>query len=60
MTEKVDCTRCGTKILPDTFEKTGGLCMPCAKDRAYEIQHLKVIRRPHPYVQNMGQSCYMA
>jgi hypothetical protein len=28
-TEKVDCTRCGTQILPATAEKNGGVCRPC-------------------------------
>ena len=26
---RVSCPSCGVKILPDTAEKNGGLCMPC-------------------------------
>jgi hypothetical protein len=29
MTDRVSCTVCGAKILLDTAEKNGGLCMPC-------------------------------
>lgn len=29
MTERVSCTVCGAKILLDTAQKNGGLCMPC-------------------------------
>lgn len=29
---KVPCKYCGTAILPATFERTGGLCMPCANN----------------------------
>jgi len=28
-TTKVDCTRCGTPILPTTAQKNGGMCRPC-------------------------------
>lgn len=29
MTDRMPCGTCGKLILPSTFEKTGGLCMPC-------------------------------
>ena len=29
MTDRVACTSCGVKILPETAEKNNGLCMPC-------------------------------
>jgi hypothetical protein len=29
MTEKLPCKNCESLILPSTFERTGGLCMPC-------------------------------
>jgi hypothetical protein len=29
---RVPCKYCGTTILPDTFKRTGGFCMPCANN----------------------------
>jgi hypothetical protein len=32
MTEKIPCNSCEALILPDTAERTGGLCMPCFQE----------------------------
>ncbi len=31
--ERVPCRKCGTPILPETSQRTGGLCMPCTRRR---------------------------
>lgn len=32
--QKIPCSTCGTEILAQTAERTGGQCMPCAGQRA--------------------------
>ncbi|MFZ5861870.1 MAG: hypothetical protein ACOYXR_03360 [Nitrospirota bacterium] len=32
MENKVKCNKCGAKIREATFQKTGGVCMPCYKE----------------------------
>ena len=42
---KTACRSCGTSILQDTFERTGGYCMPCDKKRRQ--QSLAQVRSAH-------------
>jgi len=39
---RVRCKRCRAKILPLTFDYTGGLCMPCFNTDRYRINHEEV------------------
>ena len=49
------CTSCGAKILDGTFQRTGGLCKPCWKDRRrkkigetpFGIAYDTYFRQPH-------------
>ena len=35
MSTKIPCSECGTMILPQTFEKTQGYCMPCRNRKIF-------------------------
>lgn len=35
---KIPCEKCGTLILPDTAQRTGGLCMPCKSGTREQIE----------------------
>lgn len=54
MTRKVDCEQCGAKILVETYERTGGLCAPCKKQRLEELESGLCPNSPNPYVQKHG------
>ncbi|MBY0008864.1 DUF1963 domain-containing protein [Paenibacillus typhae] len=51
MTERIPCKSegCSATILPATFQKTGGYCMPCVQEKerqerqAYIMQHRKTV-----------------
>jgi len=39
---RVPCTKCGAEILPETFSRTGGLCMACKNGIRENIEGAKV------------------
>ncbi|MCC5849529.1 MAG: DUF4375 domain-containing protein [Verrucomicrobia bacterium] len=41
MKEKIPCTKCGALILPETAERTEGLCMPCKQGNRESIEASK-------------------
>ena len=41
MSEKIPCSKCGAMVLPSTFERTGGLCMPCKNGNRESIENSK-------------------
>ncbi len=40
ISSRVPCQKCGASILPATAERTGGLCMPCARPRRRDLGNL--------------------
>lgn len=48
MTEKLPCNKCGVEILPDTFERTGGMCMPCSQGKDPAADRSMGALKAHP------------
>jgi hypothetical protein len=51
---KVPCTKCGNLILPDTAQRTGGVCMPCKSGTRDQIEASK---KEHVRQRELDKTC---